>query len=228
MVAVKLPGPEFRAKFARITCGPTRGLSPLQCTAGCPNGSLNVLRNRSISSQECFNVAITMGRRHFYEFAPFRVEPEERALLRDGQIVPLPPKAFDVLLVLIQKKGRLVLKDELMKTVWPDTFVEEANLSQNIFLLRKALREKANQPHYIVTVPGRGYRFGSEVNEISGGESSVPSQSPTPLPPDQTKAQRYHHHLFWAGLAALLVLTTGGIDLCHSLRRIQPLPGRVY
>ncbi len=133
-------------------------------------------------------MAITMGGRHFYEFAPFRVEPEERALLRDGQIVPLPPKAFDVLLVLIQKNGRLVSKDELMKTVWADTFVEEANLSQNIFLLRKALREKANQPHYIVTVPGRGYRFGAEVNEISGGESSVPSQFPTPLPPENQGA----------------------------------------
>jgi DNA-binding winged helix-turn-helix (wHTH) protein len=81
-------------------------------------------------------MAITMERKHFYEFSPFRVEPEERALLRDGQIVALPPKAFEVLLVLIQKRGRLVSKDELMKMVWPDTFVEEANLRQNIFLLQ--------------------------------------------------------------------------------------------
>jgi hypothetical protein len=76
-------------------------------------------------------VAIPTGTKHFYEFGPFSADLEERTLLREGQIVPLPPKAFDLLLVLIQHSGHLVSKDDLMNTVWPDTFVEEANLSHN-------------------------------------------------------------------------------------------------
>jgi DNA-binding winged helix-turn-helix (wHTH) protein/tetratricopeptide (TPR) repeat protein len=167
-------------------------------------------------------MAITMRRKHFYEFAQFQVVPEERALLRDGQIVPLAPKAFEVLLVLLQNSGRLVSKDELMKTVWPDTFVEEANLSQSIFLLRRALGEKANEPHYVVTVPGRGYRFGEEVIEVSDGEPSVPTLAPTAVPMGETKPPRF---LFWSGLALLLVVAAGGGYLVQSLRRIPLLPG---
>ena len=92
--------------------------------------------------------------RQLYEFGPFRVDPEKELLLRDDETIPLAPKAFQVLLVLIRRKNELVTKDELLKAVWPDTFVEEANLSRNIFLLRKALGESPQDHQYIVTVPG--------------------------------------------------------------------------
>jgi DNA-binding winged helix-turn-helix (wHTH) protein/tetratricopeptide (TPR) repeat protein len=111
--------------------------------------------------------------KHFYEFGPFRVDPEQRVLLCDNQPVPLQPKAFDTLLVLIQHSQEVVLKDDLMKSLWPDSFVEESNLSQNIFVLRKALGEKGGDHRYIVTMPGRGYRFAEKVRVISEGETFV-------------------------------------------------------
>ena len=77
--------------------------------------------------------------KELYEFGPFRVDPEKETLLRAGESVPLTPKTFQILLVLIRNSEEVVTKDDLMKTVWPDTFVEEANLSRNIFMLRKAL-----------------------------------------------------------------------------------------
>ena len=76
-----------------------------------------------------------------YEFGPFRVDPEKETLLREGEIVPITPKTFQILLVLVRHNQEVVTKDDLMKAVWPDTFVEEANLSRNIFMLRKALGE---------------------------------------------------------------------------------------
>jgi DNA-binding winged helix-turn-helix (wHTH) protein/Tol biopolymer transport system component len=104
--------------------------------------------------------------KHLLEFGPFQIDLEERALMRDQQTIPLSPKAFETLLVLVQHSERVVLKDDLMKTLWPDTFVEESNLSQHIFQIRKALGEKAHDPQYIVTVPGRGYRFAQKVAEL--------------------------------------------------------------
>src|SRR5579864_5226795 len=101
--------------------------------------------------------------KEFYEFGPYRIDPDERRLLRDQELIPLPPKAFETLLILVRHSEQVVLKDDLMKTLWPDTFVEEANLTQNVFVLRKALGESAQDPRYIVTVPGRGYRFASKV-----------------------------------------------------------------
>jgi DNA-binding winged helix-turn-helix (wHTH) protein/tetratricopeptide (TPR) repeat protein len=103
--------------------------------------------------------------KHLLEFGPFRMDLEERVLMRDGQPITLAPKAFETLLVLVQHSQRVVLKDDLMKTLWPDTFVEESNLSQHIFLLRKALGDRAHDPEYIVTAPGRGYRFAQKVEE---------------------------------------------------------------
>jgi len=100
-----------------------------------------------------------------YEFGRFRVKGAERVLLRDGEIVPLTPKVFDILLTLVEKSGQVVSKDELMKRVWPDTYVEEGNLTQNISLLRKALGETPEGTQFIETVPRRGYRFVAEINE---------------------------------------------------------------
>jgi Tol biopolymer transport system component/DNA-binding winged helix-turn-helix (wHTH) protein len=97
------------------------------------------------------------------EFGPFRMDPERRLLWRGQEPIPLSPKAFDLLLVLTQRGGQVVLKDDLMKMLWPDTFVEESNLGQHVFLLRKALGERPQDHTYIVTVPGKGYRFAQTV-----------------------------------------------------------------
>ena len=94
--------------------------------------------------------------KELYEFGPFRVDPEKEILLRAGEAVPLTPKTFQILLVLVRHSTEVVTKDDLMKEVWPDTFVEEANLSRNIFMLRKALGESSKDHQYILTVPGRG------------------------------------------------------------------------
>ncbi len=103
--------------------------------------------------------------RHMYEFGPFRLIPEERQLLRDNQPVPLTPKCFDLLVVLVENTGHLIEKDQLLKRIWPDSFVEEANLSVNMSALRRALGEGPNKHQYVETVPRRGYRFVAGVTE---------------------------------------------------------------
>ena len=94
-----------------------------------------------------------------YHFGPYRLDPGQRVLLRDGKPVSLTLKAFDTLITLVQRQGHVVEKDDLMKQVWPDACVEESNLTQNIFTLRKVLGETAEGLKYIETVPRRGYRF---------------------------------------------------------------------
>src|SRR5262245_43393225 len=108
-----------------------------------------------------------------YEFGPFRLDLAEKALSKDGEFVALTPKAFDTLLILIEKGGRLVEKEELMKQLWPDTFVEESSLSQNIYLVRKALGEEPQGTRYIETVPRRGYRFTAPVRQVSAGDTTI-------------------------------------------------------
>jgi TolB-like protein/Tfp pilus assembly protein PilF len=104
--------------------------------------------------------------RVLYKFDSFCLDVEERVLLREGHVVPLPPKALSTLLVLIRHKGHLVEKDVLMNEVWRDEFVEENNLAQHIFMLRKALGEASDSPVYIETVPRRGYRFVGKLREL--------------------------------------------------------------
>jgi Tol biopolymer transport system component/DNA-binding winged helix-turn-helix (wHTH) protein len=105
--------------------------------------------------------------KRFYDFGIFRIDTSKRLLLKDGEPVQLTPKAFDTLLLLVENKGRLVSKDELMSRLWPDTVVEEGSLTRNVYLLRKALGEAPQQHLYIMTVPGQGYRFVADVSEIS-------------------------------------------------------------
>jgi DNA-binding winged helix-turn-helix (wHTH) protein len=115
-------------------------------------------------------VGIDVHGKRLFEFGPFRLDDEERVLLRDGTPVPLPPKAFDVLLVLVQRHGHIVEKDALLKEAWPDVFVEEGNLPVNVSQLRKALGDdRLNGNRYIETVPRRGYRFIAPVMEAGGG-----------------------------------------------------------
>ena len=120
---------------------------------------------------------MTLQTKHFYAFGPFRLDSEKRVLVRDGAPVPLAPKAAEALLVLVQNAGRLVDKDDLMKRVWPDAFVEEGNLNKNIFFLRKVLGEWNGGREYIETVPKRGYRFVAPVNEVTHAEAASHPQT---------------------------------------------------
>ena len=100
-----------------------------------------------------------MERNSVFQFGPFRLDAQERVLLRDDRLVPLPPKALSTLLVLVRHMGHVVEKDFLLAEVWPDEVVEEGNLAQQIFMLRKALGDVKGKPTYIETIPRRGYRF---------------------------------------------------------------------
>lgn len=116
-----------------------------------------------------------------YEFGPFRLDATERLLLRDGEPILLPPKAFDTLLVLVANCGRILKKDDLMKAVWPETLVEENNLSQYVSALRKALGDDPNGHRYIETVPRLGFRFVARVIEAgearAGGFARAPESA---------------------------------------------------
>jgi DNA-binding winged helix-turn-helix (wHTH) protein/tetratricopeptide (TPR) repeat protein len=140
--------------------------------------------------------------KELYEFGPFRVDPEKELLLRGEETVPLAPKTFQILLVLMRHKKSVVTKDELMKSVWPDTFVEEANLSRNIFLLRKALGESPQDHQYIVTVPGRGYRFAEEVQLVPEQELRIVAASHAKV---QIEVKESGHGR-WLALAAVILL----------------------
>ena len=111
--------------------------------------------------------------RRFYLFDGFRVDAQERLLFKEDREIPLTPKVFDTLLVLLENSGHVLTKKELMQQVWPDSFVEENNLAQNISILRKALGEGKEGEQYIQTVPKRGYRFLVDVRASSGEEETV-------------------------------------------------------
>jgi len=107
----------------------------------------------------------------FYEFESFQVDVRRRLLFYEGRPVRVTPKAFDILLGLVQSGGRVISKHELMTSIWPNCFVEAANLAQNIFLLRRILGERKNEHKFIITVPGVGYRFAPYVRQSSVGPS---------------------------------------------------------
>lgn len=115
--------------------------------------------------------------KHLYEFGPFRLDPVKRRLLRDGEHVPLTPKAFDTLLALVRRSGKTVEKDDLMKEVWPGAVVEENNLNQNITTLRKCLGDSRQASRYIATIPGLGYRFVAEVRTTPAVEAETAGDS---------------------------------------------------
>ncbi len=188
---------------------------------------------------------------YWYEFGSFRLDPQERLLWRAGKIVWLTPKAFDTLLALLEKSGQLLSKDELMERVWPHTYVEEANLAQNISTLRKALSESTDGIKYIETLPRRGYRFIAPVQKVPvtpevmqvGADSPIPAAA-TPALPEQYQpptpttealpAKPPRRKAFFAGLAILLVLLVAGIiftakwraEKTQQVRRLAVLPFR--
>jgi len=119
--------------------------------------------------------------KHFFEFGAFRLDASERLLLHEGETVPLTPKAFDMLVALVENSGRLIEKGELMRKLWPDSFVEEGSLAQNVSLLRKALCENDTQK-FIETVPRRGYRFVATVVVTTGRVADSTIRSIAVLP----------------------------------------------
>jgi Tol biopolymer transport system component/DNA-binding winged helix-turn-helix (wHTH) protein len=185
--------------------------------------------------------------KHLLEFGLYRVDPEERVLLRGSEPIPLSPKAFDLLLLLMERSGQVVPKDDLMRLLWPDTFVEESNLGQHVFQLRKALGERAQGSSYIVTVPGRGYRFAQsvrampddaivvqshsrvrlEIEEKVDGSTIDPDSRVIVLPEREFKALPPHLALKWyrGPIAALLFLgaALGALAVWIFIRPV-PMP----
>src|SRR5215475_996531 len=103
----------------------------------------------------------------YYEFGPFRLAPGEHRLYRNGEVILLPPKEFDLLLLLVQNPGQLMNRESLIRALWPNTVVEEANLNVHISALRKVLAENQGEQHYIETLPRLGYRFIAHVTEVT-------------------------------------------------------------
>ena len=171
--------------------------------------------------------------KHFYEFGPFRLDPAERLLLRNNQAVPLAPKAFETLLLLVENSGHLLTKDELMKRLWPMTFVEEVNLAQNISAIRRALDDKSSGAQYIETVAKVGYRFAVETRKSVGELRSTaqelkPTTVPTPAPAQKSKAiaelqpataaSQTHWRRGVLGLAALIVVAVMAWGIVRRVR----------
>jgi eukaryotic-like serine/threonine-protein kinase len=179
---------------------------------------------------------MTNGPKVLYEFGPFQVDPTKQVLLRENQPVAITPKVFETLLILVRHSRDVVTKDDLIKGVWPDSFVEESNLSQNIFVLRKTLGDTPEDRRYIATIPGRGYRFVAEVRTVAQDgddvriSSSVRSQmvvehpvaAPTlPVPADGLRPKAIGRY-GWA-VAAVTVVLVGGTILFLSRHRHTPI-----
>jgi DNA-binding winged helix-turn-helix (wHTH) protein/TolB-like protein/Tfp pilus assembly protein PilF len=149
--------------------------------------------------------------RRLYRCGPFLLDPENRVLEREGKRIPLPPKAFETLLLLIEQRGALLEKERLLKAVWPDTFVEENNLTQYISLLRKVLGDDTGQQQYIETVPKLGYRFVAPVSEEEIGEQGAEGAAAAARPQVSALAvqKRFAGAKIAAVLLALVVVTAG-------------------
>jgi DNA-binding winged helix-turn-helix (wHTH) protein/TolB-like protein/tetratricopeptide (TPR) repeat protein len=176
----------------------------------------------------------------FYEFGPFRLDTTRHRLTRAGEVIPLTPKALELLLALIEHGGKVVEKNELMQRVWPDTFVEESNLSVHVFALRKALGETNEGESYIETIPRQGYRFTASVRDLSAidelvverhslsritieehdvtGVGALPEREPeAAIEILQLQSPQTKKRALYVGLALLLVLTSG-----LAYRRLKP------
>src|SRR5689334_24476436 len=146
--------------------------------------------------------------RLIYEFDKFQLEPDERKLMRQGQLIPLHGKAFEMLLVLIRNRGKLLTKDELFALVWPDQIVEESNLTVNISAIRRALGERANNPHYITTVSGRGYRFTGDVRQFANESLTIERETFARLTVQQEEIES----------------TSAGLRIVDAIRRLTSHP----
>lgn len=152
---------------------------------------------------------MSQQRGHLYEFGEFRLDTVSRRLLREGQIVKLTPKVLDLLVVLVESRGRILGKEELLKTVWPDTYVEEANLTQNISVLRSALAAGTTIADYIDTIPRQGYRFIAPVREVGSTSEEIITVDRTKtrlVVEDETSSSRWR----WGILFSLVAVSLAG------------------
>ena len=161
-------------------------------------------------------------------FGPYRLDVISRVLRREGQLVTLPSKAIEVLLILVKRRGELVSKSDLMEAVWPDSFVEEGNLTQQIHLLRRALQDKTEEHRYILTVPGRGYSFVATIDEIEGTGGSGQSQTNQAPAPEVKHGSDLESNLLArlpkvVGRNLVLVLLISFLALTSTLWFLSPL-----
>jgi TolB-like protein/DNA-binding winged helix-turn-helix (wHTH) protein/Flp pilus assembly protein TadD len=165
----------------------------------------------------------------FYDFDRFRLDAKRRLLMRDGEIISIKPKALDTLLLLVQHRDRLLGKDELMTRLWPDTIVEESNLTQNIFVIRKALGEAPSEQRFIATVARQGYRFVGDVRQTleegpsdsqvaDGGSASTLSPAAAESKPTVRRQSRVWRVL---SAAAVLLVVVAGIWLVLARQRTE-------
>jgi DNA-binding winged helix-turn-helix (wHTH) protein len=159
-----------------------------------------------------------------YAFGPFSLDPEARVLLRDGEPMPIAGKALDVLVVLVQNRGRLLDKDELLSRVWTGTIVEEANLSQSIFTVRKILGDNPKDHRYIATVQGRGYQFVAPVTELTGETLHTAGARQRPASDSVTNGSLFKSHKIVAvSIAAVAVRRLGLLGWsCAVLSKPRP------
>jgi Tol biopolymer transport system component/DNA-binding winged helix-turn-helix (wHTH) protein len=161
-----------------------------------------------------------------YEFGPFRLDPVNRVLLRDGRPVALTPKMFEILLLLLERRGQVVEKEEIMRAIWPDVFVEEGNLTVNISGLRKALGQVPGGRDYIETVQRRGYRFEAPVEREKSDQSHCPEgayvESSAVSRVNHPRSARRYSIAAALGLMGIVVIFGGGLGL-GLYARIEPL-----
>jgi eukaryotic-like serine/threonine-protein kinase len=167
---------------------------------------------------------MTMNGGEIYRFGAFELDTGQQQLLRDGDVIPLQPKAFEILVILVSNSGQLILKKALLDTVWGHTVVEEANISQNIFILRKALSDDAHQ--YITTVSGRGYRFegkvarGPRTPEAPEPPVSIPAETPVAMARTRRVLPARGAH-FRTGALVFAVLVAAGYGYWHRSTKLS-------
>jgi eukaryotic-like serine/threonine-protein kinase len=188
---------------------------------------------------------MSLTHKELYEFGPFTVDPADRTASRDGTPLAMTPKVFDTLVYLVRNRGRLLSKDELLKGIWPDAFVEEVNLAVNVSTLRKLFGEGPQDGRYIVTVPGSGYRFVAEVSVSVGEPAGIESGAAIPadvscggaidnlgqidgnapsVPRSEIKRSNPRNRKLWFCAAATVVVLTATIFL-YNFRRPRLSPG---
>lgn len=177
---------------------------------------------------------MAFGPPDYIDFGPFRLDVHNKQLLREGVLVPLTPKTFELLFLLAGNAGSLVRKEQIVEHVWPDTYVVDSNVGFNISVLRKALGDTARQPRYIQTVARLGYRFIAEIREVRSGERP---KSLVVLPFASLRAGSEHDHVSsgasdalsseLAQFQSLRVISRTSAQVCRASERSLPEMARL-